>query len=227
MRQDAPAPRRAIALACAEPVPERARAALAARFGSEAAAELAAALLLDAAEALLEAAPADAALLLYHQPADAAPRLRALGLGEPFRLLPQPPGPFPARVAHLVAHALADGQAEACAVVTTEAPQAIALQARATLPAVADELVLGPLVPAGVWALGLARSLPGLEQTPEGADLAPALAGLAAACGLRPRLLPPALPLATPAGLEQAAASGQLGRAPRTRAAYLRLLGGE
>jgi len=206
------------ALIAKEPASGRAKTRLARVLGPHGAAELAEAMLLDAADALLAAAPVAARLVLYHDPPDAGGRLRALGLPDRFCLVPQPGGSLGQRLAALVRDELGAGAA-ACVIAATDSPFALA-GVEDCVPVDRDEVVLAPCADGGYWAVGLARPSRLTDVPMPSPDVLGATVAMARRDGFRVRLLAATLDLDEVADLERADDSGLLARAPRTAAAW-------
>ena len=206
------------ALIAKEPASGRAKTRLARVLGPARAVELAEAMLLDAADSLAAAAPVDARLVLYHDPPDAAERLRGLGLPARYRLVGQPPGSLGTRLAALAAAELARG-ATACVIAATDSPFALR-DVQDCVPTSRDEVVLAPCADGGYWAIGLARPSRLTDVPMPAPDVLGATMARARDDGFRVRLLPATLDLDEVADLERADADGLLARAPRTAAAW-------
>ncbi len=190
-------------------------------LGRQGAAELAEAMLLDAADVLVRAAPEEARLVLYHDPPDAAGRLTALGLPGRFVLVPQPSGSLGRRLAALAACELAGG-ATACVIAATDAPFAVHMVGDC-VPGHRDEAVFAPCADGGYWAVGLARPSEFTDVPMPAPDVLAATVTRATEDGFDVRLLAPTLDLDEVDDLEAARHDGLLARAPRTAKAWATL----
>lgn len=209
-----------LALIAKEPASGRAKTRLAATLGARNARRLAEAMLLDSAEALQRSAPPWARLVLYHDPPDAAQRLRSLGVPDRFAMVAQPDGSLGHRLAQLSDRELGDG-ASACVIAAADSPFAIEPAILDCVPVTQDEVVLAPCADGGYWAVGLARPAPMIFDVPMStASVVRATIESARAAGRSVRLLPDSLDLDLVSDLERAARSGVLGNAPRTAAAW-------
>ncbi|HEY3613364.1 MAG TPA: DUF2064 domain-containing protein [Gaiellales bacterium] len=207
-----------LALIAKEPGVVRAKTRLAATLGDEAAERFALALLLDSVAALAAAAPLAARLVLAHDPPDAAPRLRALGVPARFDCVAQGHGTLGDRLARLMADELAGG-ATACVIAATDSPFALGAIADC-VPRRRDEIVLAPCRDGGYWAVGAARTAPIFAVPMSTDDVLEETIAAAVACGCTVRLLPPTLDIDTECDLEAAAAENLLMHAPRTAAEW-------
>lgn len=207
------------ALIAKEPAAGRAKTRLAATVGRAAAREIAEAMLLDSATALAAVAPADAHLVLYHDPPDAAGRLADLGLPERFVFRAQTGGSLGDRLEDIVRSELAAG-ASACVVAATDSPFAVGALVLECVPRYRDEVVLAPCEDGGYWAVGIARTARIFDVEMSTTDVLAATAVRVRAARRRLRLLAPTLDIDVEADLRKASRQGVLDRAPRTAAAW-------
>ncbi len=208
-----------LALIVKEPTSGRAKTRLAATLGARQARDLAEAMLLDSVEALDRATSRVPRLVLYHDPPDAAARLRSLGVPERFVMVPQVDGTLGHRLAHLAGAELGSG-ASACVIAAADSPFALVPAILDCIPRTRDEVVLAPCEDGGYWAVGLARTAPIFDVPMGTADVIDATVSSARAAGRPVRLLPATLDIDVESDLERAARSGLLGGAPRTAAAW-------
>ena len=201
-----------------EPRGGSAKTRLQPRLGASGAADIAEAMLLDTLEAIAATAPVHARLVLFHDPPDAAARLRALVPDGPFEFLPQPPGTLGGRLAYATRHLLGEG-CDVVIVIAADAPHVAGLAASAR-PAAPGEIVLGPCADGGYWAVGLDRPAPIFDVAMGDADVLDLTVDRARRAGRRVRLLQRCLDVDTPDDLAALAADGSLSRAPRTAAAW-------
>ena len=209
-----------LALIAKEPGAARAKTRLAATLGEPAAERLARALLLDSVAALAAAAPRAARLVLAHDPPDAEPRLRALGVPPRFDCVPQGPGTLGDRLERLLGSELERG-ATACVIAAADSPFALGSIGEC-VPRQRDEIVLAPCRDGGYWAVGAARPAPIFAVPMSTDDVLAETIALAEGAGFRVRLLPSTLDIDTESDLEAAAAEDLLARAPRTAAEWQR-----
>ena len=113
------------ALIAKEPASGRAKTRLAATLGAPGARQLAEAMLLDSVHALDRATPDGARLVLYHDPPDAAGRLRSLGVPRRLAMVPQVEGTLGDRLAHLAGAEFGSG-ASCCVIAAADSPFALA-----------------------------------------------------------------------------------------------------
>lgn len=213
-----------LALIGKDPAAGSAKTRIAATLGAEAARAIAEALVLDSAAALVATAPAGARLVFFHDPPDAGPSLRALGLPARYDLVAQPSGSLGDRLAHLSGQELAAG-ACACVIAAIDSPFVIDPTIHAVLPSRPGEIVLGPCEDGGYWAVGLDAPAPEIFAVEMSTDdvLAETVAR-GEALGRPVRLLPPMPDVDREEDLERLAATGLLARAPRTALAWTRVL---
>ena len=207
-----------LALIAKEPGGARAKTRLAATLGDATAERLARALLLDSVTALAGAAPRGARLVLAHDPPDAAPRLRALGIPSRFALVAQGAGSLGDRLEHLMVDELRRG-ASACVIAATDSPFALG-SIGDCVPRHRDEIVLAPCHDGGYWAVAASRPVPIFAIPMSTDDVLTETIAQAEAAGFGVRLLPATLDIDTESDLEAAAAEGLLELAPRTAAAW-------
>ena len=211
--------KRALVLIAKEPGGGNAKTRLAGAFGREGSAALAEAMLLDSCERLVEIAPADCDLIVYHDPPDAAERLAALGIDARFTYLAQCTGTLGDRLAH-AADELADY--DGISIIAADAPHALG-DVLDTLPRTPDEITLAPCDDGGYWAVGLARPAPIFAITMSTEDVLSETIAAAEAAARPVRLVPSALDLDLPDDLSAAETRAVLSEAPRTRETWLRL----
>ena len=211
-----------LALIAKEPASGRAKTRLAATLGARHARALAEAMLLDSAEALDRTAPPNFRIVLYHDPPDAAPRLRSLGVPERFAMVPQVDGTLGDRLGHLAGAETGNG-ASACVIAAADSPFAIDTAILDCIPRTPQEVVLAPCEDGGYWAVGLSRPAPIFDVTMSTADVVAATVARARSASRPVRLLPPSLDIDVEADLEEAAGRGLLADAPRTAAAWARI----
>ena len=151
--------------------------------------------------------------MIYHDPPDAAARLRPIA-PRGARFLAQPGGRLGDRLAHGSELLLAAGY-DACVILAADSPFAVA--GADWLPRTPDEVVLGPCADGGYWFVGLARpaAIFGCEMSRD--DVLEQTIAAAAALGRPVRVLEPELDIDTVEDLELAEQRGLLERAPRTR----------
>lgn len=207
------------ALIAKEPAAGRAKTRLAATVGRAAAQDIAEAMLLDSAAALAVVAPADARLVLYHDPPDAADRLAGLGVPERFAFRRQATGSLGDRLARIVRSELAAG-ASACVVAATDSPFAIGAMVLECVPRCRDEVVLAPCEDGGYWAVGVARTARIFDVEMSTRDVLAATAVRVRAARRHLRLLAQTLDIDAEADLHEASGRGILDRAPRTAAVW-------
>ncbi len=207
------------ALIVKEPAAGSAKTRLAATIGHAAAQDIAKAMLLDSAAALAVVAPADARLVLYHDPPDAAGRLAGLGVPERFAFCPQATGSLGDRLAQIVRSELAAG-ALACVVAATDSPFAIGALVLECVPRYRDEVVLAPCEDGGYWAVGVARTARIFDIEMGTTDVLAATAVRVRAARRGLRLLAPTLDIDVEADLREASGRGILDGAPRTAAVW-------
>lgn len=207
------------ALIVKEPASGRAKTRLAATLGVHSAMDLAEAMLLDSAEALDRAAPPLSRLVVYHDPPDAAGRIRSLGIPERFVMVPQVDGTLGQRLAHLVGAELQSG-ASACVIAAADSPFALTPAILDCVPRTGDEVVLAPCEDGGYWAVGLSRRAPIFDVPMSTADVVQATITSAHLAGRPVRLLPASLDIDVESDLERAARDGLLEGTPRTAATW-------
>jgi hypothetical protein len=176
---------------------------------------LAAALLDDTLEALAADPAPRSDVVIYHDPPDAAGRLRAIS-PPGTRFLAQPAGGLGDRLAYGSEALLAAGY-DACVILAADSPFAIAGIGTGWLPRTRDEIVLGPCADGGYWFVALSRpaAIFGCEMSRD--DVLEQTIAAATALGRPVRLLDPELDIDTVDDLELAEERGLLERAPRTR----------
>jgi hypothetical protein len=176
---------------------------------------LAAALLDDTLAALAADAVPGEDIVVYHDPPDAAARLRPIA-PQRTRFLAQPQGGLGERLAH-GSELLLDAGYDACVILAADSPFAIAGIGSDWLPRTPDEIVLGPCADGGYWFVALSRPAAIFACEMSRDDVLEQTIAAAAGLGRPVRLLDPELDIDTVGDLELADARGLLELAPNTR----------
>ncbi len=158
--------------------------------------------------------------MLAHDPPDAGPRLRALGVPPRFACVAQGSGTLGERLERLLGNELRGG-AYACVIAAADSPFALGAIADC-LPRHAREIVLAACRDGGYWAVGAARPVPIFAVPMSTANVLEDSVTAGRAAGYAVRVLAPALDIDVEGDLETAAAEGLLAYAPRTEAEWRR-----